>query len=328
MKKLILCILLYVIPGFLAGQETELKRQTVRRVGNFQAEQLYPGILPALIFEEKNTVLALPDASFDAPLDNLSHTPSFLAAVRRAQELTYHYFVQAWQDWRAAANAYLPADYQLPSLSFLLAQNTQQKASAGALPVHLVTRFPSHRLEHLGQYTASSIQRIELVLPIHLLKYWAFSDPDPLQQALMTGDLRNVICDLTSGWQRYWDLLVIKSSSLEDVSWANRYRTLTKKEEDCLNTLMTLPAEEWGSRGPFAAYNKHIMTHEWGHLLGFGHIDNSIMSTGGAADRSLIKPNKLDGLRLAVLVCWHHNQKAGKTVCVPQVKNATAAAEK
>lgn len=320
MKKLLLWVLVALVPLGLHARELLTARQDGLPAEEEQIRLAERGILQAVILEDKTSVLVLPETLFDPPFNQIILTPAAQAAVRRAEEMTYAYFVRGWMAWRAAANAYLPAGYQLPALSFTLAEDTQARLPSGAFAVHLVSRFPSQPVHYSGRYTysPSSVDRIELVLPLHLLKYWAFSGQDPLQRAFAEGDLRNAACNIAAGPFNYWDSLVLKGNSLDDVDWIHHYRPLEKEEEACLKTLMTLPVGEWLYRGPFAAHNQRVMTHEWGHFLGFEHIDNSVMTISEAAAKKQITPEKQDGLLLAEKVCRYHNKKAGKTVCRPE----------
>lgn len=324
MKKILLwgfCILFVPVVN---AQEVLSSREYVRRAGPYEVKQANKGILPYIIFQGKRSVSVFCEAVFDSPFDQIRVTKNTAAAIRRSQELAYGYFISGWQAWRSAANAYLPKKYQLPELSFTFSEDVSNSDvaddSGAAVFVHLAVRFPATSLEHLGQYTSSSVNRIELVLPIHLLKYLAFTDTDPLRRKLMEGEYRNMICNLVGGPNTYWDKLTLQGTALENVQWHNRYRPLEEAEEKCLDELTALPAKDWTYKGPFAVNNQHTMTHEWGHFFGFGHMDNSIMATGDRRDATFAKPVKNDGLRLATLVCWHYNRQAGKEVCVPQVK--------
>lgn len=325
MKKILFLGILFILPLGIRAQEVVLEREQVRRAGSYEVIQINKGILPYLIFEGKRSITVLPEALFDEQFSQLDYSSEMEAAIQQVEEITYAHFVQGWKVWREAANKYLPKKYQLPALSFYLAEDIltgglSTETEEDGFTVHLVSRFPSIRVPHLGTYT-SYVDRIELVLPIHLLKYLMFTDTDPFRRALTEGEYRNMICNIVAGPNDYWDNLFIQGTKLEDVHWRNRFRPLEPKEEACLKTLPSLPAQDWVYEGPFAWDKQHTMLHEWGHFFGFGHIDNSIMSTGQQRDGTQVKPTEQDGLRLATLVCWHYNQQAGKEVCVPQVQS-------
>lgn len=325
MKKFLFLGILFILPLGIRAQEVVLEREQVRRAGSYEVRQLHKGILPYLIFEGKRSITVLPEALFDDPFNQLSYSLEMEAAIWQVEEITYAHFVQGWNVWREAANKYLPQKYQLPELSFHLAEDiliggTSPKMEEDAFTVHLVSRFPSIWVPHAGSYT-SYVDRIELVWPIHLLKYLMFTDTDPFQRALTEGEYRNMICNIVAGPNDYWDNLVLRGTKIEDVHWRNRFRPMKPEEEKCLNILPSLPAQDWVYEGPFAWDTQHTMLHEWGHFFGFGHIDNSIMSTGQKRDGTQVQPTEQDGLRLATLVCWHYNQQAGKEVCVPQVQS-------
>lgn len=323
MKTFVLWGVWLFAPLLVCAQDVVPGAERIVRAGTYETRQLPGGMLPQLIWEGKRSVSVLPEAVFDVPFNKISDEASIAPLIRRAEEITYHYFVQSWKAWRAAANEYLPPKYQLPELSFTLEKDISGGGvidrGSDSISVILVSRFPATVIEHKGKYTAV-FERIELVLPIHLLKYLAFTDTDPLQRALMEGEYRNMICNLAAGPNNYWDNLVLQGGTLDGVRWINRYRPLGKEESACLDEVSALPVKDWVYKGPFAVHNQHVMTHEMGHFLGFGHIDNSIMSTAKMAARTQTKPFGQDGLRLAVSVCYYHNRKAGKEVCVPRVK--------
>lgn len=325
MKKFLLWGLCILFVPAVNAQEQVLEQANVRRAGPYEVRQKNGGILPYIFFQGKRSVTVYPEASFDSPFTQIQLTENTFSAIRRSQEIAYRYLVAGWNAWRAAANEYLPKKYQFPQLSFTLAEDISlsgvTSGSEDSIPIYLVVRFPSTWIDHSGQYS-SSVDRIELVFPIHLLKYLAFTDTDPFRRALVEGEYRNMICNVSAGPNNYWDQLSLQGTSLESVRWHNRFRPLEEKEEKCLDELAALPAKDWVYKGPFATDNQHTMTHEWGHFLGFGHIDNSIMATGSLRDRTISTPVKDDGLRLATLVCYHYNELAGKEVCVPQEKPA------
>ena len=325
MKKIVLWGLCILFIPVVNAQEQVLEQTTVRRAGPYAVRQQYSGILPYIIFQGKRSVTVYPQADFDSPFDQIVWTEKTFSAVRRSQEIAYYYLVSGWNAWRAAANAYLPKKYRLPQLSFTLADDMSLGGVTGdeknSIFLYLSVHFPSTHINRAGRYSPLGNQ-IELVLPMHLLTYLSFTDTDPFRRALMEGEYRNMICNVSAGPNDYWDQLTLQGTSLEAVRWHNRYRPLAEKEEKCLDELAVLPAKDWVYKGPFALNNQHTMTHEWGHFFGFGHIDNSIMATGQLRDFGLVTPLKEDGLRLATLVCYHHNEQAGKEVCIPREQPA------
>lgn len=298
---------------------------SVRKVGSFEVKQLHSGgLLPHVVLEGKRVVSVQFGVEFDPLFDAINfQTPAVENALGRLEEEMYAYFIESWKDWRAAANQYLPAKYQLPELSFKkLSKGTD--APADAVSVFLTARFSAAPNEW-GFYVESTHQ-IGLIFPIHLLKYLAFTDKDPVHRAFMEGDVRNALCNIAAGPGNYWENLVVKGNTLDGIEWLNRRTDVPdKQEEACLAELSSIPADEWIRRGTFASNNKHTITHEWGHFLGFGHMEDSVMATGVLRDISHPKPAEQDGLRLAVLTCWYHNKRAGKEVCLPQVKTAAPA---
>lgn len=299
---------------------------TVRKVGNFEVKQLHThGLLPHVVLEGKRSISLRFGAEFDPLFDTINfQTPAVESALGRVEDEMYAYFIESWKDWRAAANQYLPAKYQLPELSFKKLSK-DAAAPADAVPVFLTARFPAVRSKEAGFYVIHTDQ-IGLIFPIHFLKYLAFTDKDPVRRAFMEGDLRNALCNIAAGPDNYWENLVVKGNTLDGIEWLNRRTDVPdKQEEACLAELSSIPADEWIRRGTFASNNKHTITHEWGHFLGFGHMDDSVMATGVLRNFSQTKPADGDGLRLAVLTCWYHNKRAGKEVCLPQVKTALPA---
>lgn len=317
MKKLFLCILLAFFALVVHAQDLQVldNSGTLRKAGGFEVKQRHKGILPQIIWEGKTAVSVTTNTVLEPPFDVLE--TRFAAQTVQTEDLVYDYFKQAWNFWREAANAYLPARYKLPRLSFFR-NGKEPKGFAGkTVPVFLTARFPAVASNRLGVYVVHTDQ-IELTLPIHLLSFLASFGEAPERKEEVMQEYKSVVCNITAENSLYWQEVFLQG---DEVRWIRGVGVPSAEEIFCLRDLAAIPPEELHKRGPLAMDNQSVMTHEMGHMLGFGHMDGSVMSTGKLRNNRQVKPTEQDGLRLATLVCWHHNQLAEKEVCIPQVKS-------
>ena len=288
-------------------------------------------LLSNIIFpQQKRQVKVLAYVNFPfspSPADSsgyLAKNPHYWRAV----EEVYPYLQQAWKDWRAAANAWLPEKFRLPELSFTLLDGY---------------RLDAARQPRWGE------DSLNLSLEITSGKYGLFmrSVPDPVRGAgiaLFTKEGNGFGRILFFLEQEWMDWLNTEHLSQEEqtrraaeyqkaagaqlagefyaAAVPNGYdweRDLSSQARRYIRQLAALSPTEWSKQGPWAHYNQRLITHEMGHLFGLVHIQDSasVMDPVLAGGRGTARPSASDGLRLAALVCWYHNQRAGKNVCTP-----------
>ena len=240
--------------------------------------------------------------------DYLQKNPYYKPSI----EAVYPYVEQAWKDWRNAANSWLPQKYQLPNLKFSLIDAYASTAPVNTAAVQLSLEVMTEDVYSptsesgdirgigLSYYTkdGAGYGRLIFIMQKAWVDWIASLDKSPEEQQKAAEAYRAAVVEQIVGSTDNSDTLV----------------------QQYLNAMPLDKPETWQTEGPWAYYNQQVMTHELGHILGLVHIDNepnSIMSPTVQGKLSVVLPSNEDGLRLATLVCWYHNQRAKRTVCVP-----------
>ena len=337
MKKLILCLFSFAVtfPAW-ASSVLENSSHEVLRAGGQEVERLKNSagkdfFLSNIIApKQKKTVkvvayinLSLNNAA-GADASYLQENPGYAYAI----EALFPYVEQGWQDWREAANAWLPKNYQLPNLKFTLVDGYQndkaRKARWNDSTVNLSLETTTGKYGFYQGNNAASARgigmpyftqdgngfgRIRFFVEQEWMDYFNAMAKSPEEQAKAAEEYKKAVSAQMAG--EFYE----SATNGKGYNWDSK---LTDNSKKYMNALSKSEPGSWHKQGPWAAYNQHIMTHELGHLFGLVHIDepNSMM-TSTVDGNSVARPSSNDGLRLATLVCWYHNQRAKKEVCVP-----------
>ncbi len=339
MRKILLLFLF--ITGISAGWGFQLPADAAYeslRVGNLTVERLKMGKNQDFLFsnilfpKQKRNVKVLAYVNF--PFRNavtespnyLKENPGYFLAV----EALFPYVKQAWQDWREAANAWLPAAYKLPELTFSLTDgyrtdtshtprwtnqtiNITLEATSGKYGFYQGNGSNSVRGVGISSFTkdGNGFGRILFFMEQEWLDWLNAKEAPADEQARAAEEYKKAVSAQMAG------------DFYEAATNGNGYnwdKQLSDRSKQYIHILSKMPAASWHKQGPWAVYNQRIVTHEWGHLLGLVHIneDTSIMFEKTASGMDSSRPSAADGLRLATLVCWYHNQQAHQEVCLPK----------
>lgn len=254
----------------------------------------------------------------------LQENPGYAYAI----EALFPYVEQGWLDWREAANAWLPKNYQLPNLKFTLVDGYQndkaRKARWNDSTVNLSLETTTGKYGfYQGNNSASArgigmpyftqdgngFGRIQFFVEQEWMDYFNAMAKSPEEQAKAAEEYKKAVSAQMAG--EFYE----SATNGKGYNWDSK---LTDSSKKYMNVLSKSEPGSWHKQGPWAAYNQHIITHELGHLFGLVHVaePNSMMAST-VDGNSVARPSSNDGLRLATLVCWYHNQRAKKEVCVP-----------
>ncbi len=343
MQKYLAAFLCCTLGTALWGSPVPPASNETLRVGSRTVERLYHApdrefLLSAVIFPKQKRqakVLAyvnIPFRNFQPiPSDYLQNTPGYRPAI----EALFSYLTQAWADWRSAANAWLPKKYQLPDLSFTLVDgykkdvSNQPRWDSSTLNIALEAVSGKNGFSYsdvpeavrgvgLSFYNkqGAGYGWIQFFMEQEWLDWFNSLSKTPEEQAAAAEEYKRAAGAWLAG--DFYDA----STQGQGYDWL---KGLSEKSRQYMQTFSKTAPETWHKQGPWAEYNQYVMTHELGHVLGLTHVQEgpSVM-TKEVMGSGVFRPTVQDGLRLATLVCWYHNQKAKRQVCLPLQESTEA----
>ena len=345
MKKFLLLLLVLgiLLPSSWASDgATGNSDYTILKVGSLSVRQLKnvydrTFFLNDIIYPRQRRTVNVPAFVFEWPffspfhLDRSHLTTSPI--YKQAYLEVYDYLPEAYNLWRVAANKYLPAQYQLPNLTFVLSdghvnkgaplylKGPQRKASGISLEVYATYQ----NMEHISlgaknvlgvgvpyfKPSESDFGRIGFRMYGEWFDWLVAREKVKEAQNKSSEEQEKAKEALENATKDYAERIISEGAG---VIYAN-YESAAKKNPKLAETLKGMPPEQWHKTGPWAARNQAIFTHEFGHLFGLPHEDDktSVMYSELDSYASVFtKPNEADGLRLATMVCWYQNERLKK----------------
>lgn len=243
-------------------------------------------------------------------------------------EAVFRYVTAAWNDWRASANAYLPKKYKLPELSFVHVDGfdafdrKRELWDEDTLNIRVDSMVGKYGMASGGNDPARGVGissfsadgkgygHIKFFVEQEWMDWMDAGGKSPEELAAAAEEYKKAVCAQMTG-----DFYETATEG-RGYNWEERFSDQTKSY---VKALSEMPAQKWDREGPWAAYNQQIITHEMGHLFGLVHMqeEGSIMAASVEGGKGLARPSDGDGLRLATLACWYHNQRAKREVCLP-----------
>ena len=347
MKKLFLILCIGLIAGNVEAQQNA-ERYDLLSAGKYQVArlkmpQVREFLLSNLVYPKQKkqvNILAYINIPFRNVVTNdpnyLKQNPGYQAAIKELSG----YISQGFSDWRQAANAHLPKAYQLPPLQFAVTDGykvdlaRQPRTKNSVVTVVLDARSGkvgltgSSRARGIAQFTrdGNGLGLIQFLLEQEWMD-WLNGQNQPEREAALAAEYKKAAAAVLAG--DYYDA----ATNGKGYNWD---KNLSPQAQEYIRTFSQSAAKTWHQQGPWAIYNQYIFTHEIGHLFGLVHIEEpqSIMAPVVNGENVVSRPSDQDGLRLATLVCWYHNQRAKREVCLPvsaakdasEVKSALKAA--
>lgn len=304
-----------------AGQNTVERLRTIKNQDFLLSNIIYP--------KQKRNVKVL--TFINSSLTNFSPDPNYLQnnpGYAQAMKALFSYVEQAWQDWREAANAWLPQKYQLPVLKFSLVDayktdqsrqprwnentlNISVETTAGKEGFYLSGAQDPARGAGISMYTTQGggYGRILFFMEQEWMDWFNSLNQSAQEQQKAAENYKKAVSAQMAG------------ETFDAAAAEKGYRmNLSADAQKFIQVLSKSAPETWHQQGPWAFYNRQIFAHEMGHLFGLVHVNeeaDSIMAPSMEGNLKVVLPSSADGLRLATLVCWYHNQRAKKTVCTP-----------
>lgn len=330
MKKFLSVFILVFLAATSWGQQKTDAYDTLR-AGTRQVQRLHSPqgrefLLSNLIYPKQKkqiSVLGYVNIPFRNFVTEDPQYPVQNPGYQAALQALFDYIPQAWQAWRQAANAWLPKAYQLPQVQFTLtdgyksdlARQPRIRPNAVTLVLEAISGkvglAGNSRANGIALFTpaGSGIGRIQFLVEQEWMNW--FNEPnDSPNKAALAQDYQKAAAALLAG--EFYDAASNgRAYAREDL--------LSDTARSYIQTLSQSAPDTWHKQGPWAVYNRYIFTHEMGHLFGLVHADEpqSIMAPVVQGGKPVEHPSAQDGLRLATLVCWYYNQRAGREVCVP-----------
>lgn len=253
--------------------------------------------------------------------------------------IVFSYFTNAYERWRQAANANLPAKYQLPKIEFIY-ENIYSVASGKTRSVPLQPNVPLISL-HLAIDEYGIYDRNDG--GIARAQAFPYFKKDGKGEGKVTFTVQQQWMDYLNAKYTHADLQAASEAYAKAIAGVltasygvadqpneldtDKTRSLREQRTKMMSSFNP-QVESWHVKGPWARFNQAGMTHEMGHLFLLPHAqESSSIMYPIVSGRSSGNVSKKDGLRLATLVCWYHNQAAGREVCKLVVDNYRAEME-